>query len=117
MPIGATASFPAAERFGLQSQIRRGAVSVPANLVEGCARRSERDYLHFVGIAIGSASEVRYLVGLAVRLGFANEPDGQRLKVGYSRVIRALQALVTSLSSPEAPKPEGRGPLTERHCR
>ena len=88
MPIGATASFPAAERFGLQSQIRRGAVSVPANLVEGCARRSECDYLHFVGIAIGSASEVRYLVGLAVRLGFANEPDGQRLKVGYSRVIR-----------------------------
>src|SRR5438874_13710641 len=68
----------------------------------------ERDYLHFVGIAIGSASEVRYLVGLAVRLGFANEPDGQRLKVGYSRVIRALQALVTSLSSPEArsPRPE-----------
>ena len=92
----------------MQSQIRRSAVSVPANLVEGCARRSQRDYLHFVGIAIGSASEVRYLVGLAVRLGFANEPDGQRLKVGYSRVIRALQALVTSLSSPEArsPRPE-----------
>ena len=104
----ATASFPAAERFGLQSQIRR--------VLSRCRRISsravpgdrERDYLHFVGIAIGSASEVRYLVGLAVRLGFANEPDGQRLKVGYSRVIRALQALVTSLSSPEArsPRPE-----------
>ena len=60
----ATANFPAGERFGLQSQIRRGAVSVPANLVEGCARRSERDYLHFVSIAISSASEVRYLIGL-----------------------------------------------------
>ena len=53
-----------------------------------CPAIGERDYLHFVGIAIGSASEVRYLVSLAVRLGFANEPDGQRLKVGYSRVIR-----------------------------
>ena len=104
----ATQGFPAAERFGLQSQIRRGAVSVPANLVEGCARRSQRDYLHFVGIAIASASEVRYLINLAVRLGFVSATDGERLKVGYGRVIRALQALVTSLNSPEVrgPKPE-----------
>ena len=55
----ASGGFPAAVRFGLQAQLRRAAVSVTANLVEGCARRSERDYLHFVGIAIGSASEVR----------------------------------------------------------
>ena len=104
----ATQGFPAAERFGLQSQIRRGAVSVPANLVEGCARRSQRDYLHFVGIAIASASEVRYLINLAVRLGFASATDGEHLKVGYGRVIRALQALVTSLSSLEVrgPRPE-----------
>ena len=94
-----TRTFPADERFGLQSQIRRGAVSVAANLVEGCARRSQRDYLHFVGIAIGSASEVRYLVGLAVRLGFVDTPDGERLTLGYGRVIRALQSLVTSLIS------------------
>ena len=103
-----TKAFPAEERFGLQSQLRRGAASVAANLVEGCARRSQRDYLHFVGIAIGSASEVRYLIGLAVRLGFADAPDGERLTIGYGRVIRALQSLVTALGSPEArgPKPE-----------
>ena len=93
-----TEPFPAAEQFGLQSQVRRGAVSVPSNLVEGCARQSQRDYLRFVGIAIGSASEVRYLIGVAMRLGFANAADGEQLKAGYSRVIRALQALMTSLS-------------------
>jgi len=76
--------------------------------VEGCARRSERDYLQFVTIAIGSASEVRYLTDLAMRLEVANVTDGERLKVGYGRVVKALQALVTSLSSPEArgPRPE-----------
>ena len=79
-----------------------------ANLVEGCARRTERDYLHFVGIAIGSASEVRYLIGLAARLGFADARDGEALTHGYGRVIRALQALVSALTSPEArgPRPE-----------
>jgi len=72
--------------------------------------RSERDYLHFVAIAIGSASEVRYLIGLAVRLGFVNVTDGERLKVGYGRVIRALQALVTSLRWPEARGPRSEAP-------
>jgi four helix bundle protein len=106
----ATAGFPVAERFGLQSQIRRAAVSVAANLVEGCARRSERDYLYFVGIAIGSASEVRYLIGLASRLGLASRADGEQLKFGYTRVIRALQALVTSLNSPDARRPRSGAP-------
>jgi four helix bundle protein len=97
-----TKCFPSSERFGLRSQIRRGAVSVAANLVEGCARHSKRDYLNFVGIAIGSASEVRYLLGLALRLGFTEPIQTERAKVGYSDVIKALQALVTSLSAPEA---------------
>ena len=103
-----TKSFPSEERFGLESQIRRGAVSVAANLVEGSARRSQRDYLHFVGISIGSASEVRYLLDLSVRLAFVSPQDGANLRDRYSRVIRALQALVSSLS--RSPRPEARGP-------
>ena len=97
---GATRSFPVEERFGLQAQLRRGAVSVAANLVEGSSRRSLRDYLHLVSIAIGSASEARYLVELAVRLQLADAQDGKRLISGYTRVIRALQALITSLEAP-----------------
>src|SRR5437762_2465133 len=91
----ATRTFPVEERFGLQSQIRRAAISVCANLVEGCARPSKRDYLHFVAIAISSASEVRYLIEIATRLGFmANE----QLIAGYGDVVRALQALASTLS-------------------
>ena len=101
-----TKSFPIEERFSLQRQLRRASVSVPTNLVEGSARRSTRDYLHFVEIAIGSASEVRYLVGVAVRLGFIAAQDGDELETRYGRVIRALQALVSALAEARGPKPE-----------
>ncbi len=97
----ATRGFPIEERFGLQSQIRRATISVTANIVEGCARRSLRDYLHFLNIAIASASEVRYLLGLAERLGFVN--GGAALAERFSDMIRILQSLVVSLErQPEA---------------
>jgi four helix bundle protein len=106
----ASAHFPPAERFGLQAQLRRAAVSVTANLVEGCARRSERDFLHFISIAIGSASEVRYLVSLSVRLEFIDSSVGEGLAHGYLRVARALQSLVTVMTSGRGPRTEDRGP-------
>ena len=93
----ATQRFPVEERFGLRAQLRRAAVSVPTNIVEGSARRTTRDYLHFLGIALGSASEVRYLLGLANRLGFLTDSGSEKLVVSYSTLIRGLQALVTSL--------------------
>jgi four helix bundle protein len=116
-----TAIFPKEERFGLQSQIRRAAVSVATSLVEGCARRSERDYLHFVVLAIGSASEVRYLLDLAARLGFFDATTGAWLAERYGRVIRALQALINALAPrslppqdhDDRPSVEVRGPRPE----
>jgi four helix bundle protein len=105
----ATTKFPADERYGLQAQLRRGAVSVAANLVEGCARRTKRDYLHFVGISIGSASEVRYLLGVAHRLGYLEPHAAQDMMHRYGRVVRALQSLVTALTA----EPEARGPRSE----
>jgi four helix bundle protein len=92
-----TRGFPVEERFGLQAQIRRAAVSVTANIVEGCARRTLRDYLHFLGIAVASASEVRYLLELARRLGFLDERDALDLAARYGDLIRGLQTLIGSL--------------------
>jgi four helix bundle protein len=92
-----TRRFPAEERFGLQAQIRRAAVSIPCNLVEGGERRTTRDFLHFVATALGSASEVRYLVTVARRLELVDGPSADDLENRYMTVIGALQKLITSL--------------------
>lgn len=62
-----TAGFPKEELFGLTSQIRRAAVSVPSNIVEGCARASEAEYLRFLNIAFGSLRELHYQLNLSKR--------------------------------------------------
>ena len=65
-----TRGFPKEESFGLTAQLRRGAVSVPSNIVEGCGRNSETDYLRFLDIAYASSREVEYQLSLAARLGY-----------------------------------------------
>ena len=90
--------FPAAERFGLQSQLRRAAVSAACNIVEGCARRSTNEYLNFLNVAAGSSSEARYLVELSCRLGFLNPRESQVVTAKYTELVAGLVALINSLS-------------------
>jgi four helix bundle protein len=108
----ATSGFPADERFGLRAQIRRAAVSVPANIVEGTARRSLQEYVNFLNIATGSAAESRYLVDLAKRLGFIQEDTAAELGQDYERLIAQLLALIHSLESlgREQDRPTGQTP-------
>jgi four helix bundle protein len=96
-----TSTFPSDERYGLVKQIRRAAVSVPCNIVEGCARRSEAEYLNFLNIALGSANEARYLLDLSRRLEMLSASRSKPLWDLYTELIAKLQALINSLS----PKP------------
>src|SRR5204863_4087524 len=74
-----TRNFPREETYGLTSQLRRAAYSVPANIAEGSSRESKRDYLHFLYIARGSLSEAQYFVHLARRLGYLETAEAERL--------------------------------------
>ena len=97
-----TRSFPADEQFGLTSQIRRAAVSVASNIVEGCARSTQAEYVRFLDIAYGSAREVEYQLSLASRSGYAPEellPAVADLAVAdlAAETGRVLSGLIRSL--------------------
>ena len=91
-----TVSFPREEMFGLTSQLRRAAVSVPSNIVEGCARSTEKDYLRFLDIAFGSAKEAGYQIGLSFRLGFLPETEYQELSGLATETAKVLNGLIQS---------------------
>ena len=65
-----TSNFPNEEKFGIVSQIRRAAVSIPSNIAEGCARYSDKEALHFLDIAAGSLAELETQLIIANNLGF-----------------------------------------------
>jgi four helix bundle protein len=86
--------FPRFERFELGSQLRRAAYSVPANVVEGSARRSAGDRIKFFNIASSSLSEVTYGIHAALRLGYIDQATHDRLDEGAKRVAAPLNGLI-----------------------
>ncbi len=92
-----TRLFPKEELYGLTSQIRRAAVSVAANIVEGSGRESKRDYLHFLYIARGSLSEAQYFIHLAQKLGFLTESAAAGLAADGRRCFGCLHGLIQAV--------------------
>lgn len=92
-----TKEFPKDEIYGLTSQMRRAVVSVPSNIVEGCARESHREYLRFLEIAFASLREVHYQLGLAMRLGYVNEAVASECNLKLLESEKVIGALIRSL--------------------
>jgi four helix bundle protein len=90
----ATEKFPAAELYGLRSQIRKSAVSVPSNLAEGAGRNTDPQFRQFVRNALGSANEVEYQLTLADRLGFIPSPKAKELTQEAGELKRMLAVLL-----------------------
>ena len=94
-----TRSLPLEERYGLQAQLRRAALSVPTNIVEGCARESDKEYGRFISVAFGSAAETHYLFTVARRLRLLQTETCVQLEDQYEILLRTLNRLLASIDA------------------
>ena len=83
-----TKAFPADETFGLTSQIRRAAVSVPANIAEGAARQHNKEFVRFLFVAQGSTSELETEILIAKKLGYLDEVRYIEMLVGLTNHVK-----------------------------
>ncbi len=92
-----TTSFPTAEKFGIITQIRRSAISIPLNIAEGSARRSDKELLQFLYIALGSASELDTLLLLSKDLGFINPLDCDSVLDDLNIIFKLLIGFINAV--------------------
>ncbi len=97
----ATRTFPKEEIYGLTSQMRRAAVSIPSNIAEGQGRGSTNEFIHFLGTAKGSLFELQTQVHLAKELGYLNQVQSKLLLESTHEIARILNGLINSLATPE----------------
>lgn len=95
----ATSCFPSEEKFGLTSQIRRAAVSVPVNIAEGAARKSDKEFLNFLYISLGSASEIDTLLLLAKELNFISDNLLKELLLALDIIFKMILGLINRVKS------------------
>jgi len=85
-----TSNFPSDERYGLTSQMRRCAIGIPSNIAEGFARRTTRDYLRFLDIALGSTYELQTQLRLSLDLHYHQDNETMDLVAEVERVLNGL---------------------------
>jgi four helix bundle protein len=95
----ASEGFPKGELYGLVSQLQRAAVSVPANIAEGCARVHNKEFLHHLSFASGSLAEVETHLHLAARLRYLSDSGAQELLAQAAEVGRMLHGLRKSVEA------------------
>ena len=89
--------FPKTEQFGLASQIKRAAYSIPLNIVEGCGRNTDNDFVRFLDMALGSAHELEYCILLVYDLGFLNKEKYTEVNEKANEVKAKLIKLIKSI--------------------
>lgn len=93
-----TKTFPPDERYGLAMQVRRAAVSIPSNIAEGQARRGTQEFVHFLGLASGSAAELETQLLLAIDLGYIQRADAAKAVGELAEVQRMAAAIQKKLA-------------------
>ena len=91
--------FPKNELFALTSQIRRSAASIPTNIAEGCGRQTNKDFAHFIQMAIGSSSEVEYQLILAKDLKYINEETWKSLSKNITEIRKMMHSFKNKLTT------------------
>ncbi len=100
----ATKAMPSHERFGLTSQLHRAAVSIASNIVEGSMRPGKQEFRRFLGIALGSFSELRYQIRLCEELGYLSPEHVTTLVSASNRAGRLVWGLYRSLGGVRSPR-------------
>ncbi len=95
-----TNGFPAEEKFGLISQMRRCSISIPSNIAEGRRRGSRQDYRRFILIAYGSGAELETQLIISQRLKFGDQEKAQNLNKLLDRIMRMTNGLLRALKNP-----------------
>lgn len=94
-----TSTFPAEERFGLTSQARRAATSIPSNIAEGHGRKASGAYMNHISIALGSLMELETQIQIALRLGFIQQEEASALLGRTDEIGKMLSGLKKSIST------------------
>ena len=92
-----TKAFPKEESYGITSQLRRAAVSIPTNIAEGSNREHKKEYLNFLYVARASSAEVEYLLHLSRRIGYLKNDDYKQMENLRQETAKTLYGLINSV--------------------